>query len=338
MRIDRRRHDFANKCPELVIVDEAHTCAFGYEGRGGRHQRHQLLRQLTENDSRHLILVTATPHSGKEDTFRSLLGLLSRNFANLPPDVTGPQNEPQRRRLSAYFVQRRRADIQYFMQTETPFPAWEEREETYTLSREYRRLFDRALQYSRETITDPEGGQRRQRVRWWSILALLRSIGSSPAAAVATLRNRMPTAEAETPEDVDELGRRFVLDVESEDQAERVDVVPGSDTSEEESDAGRIRRRLLDMAREAERLEGKTTPNCSRPWRWSKNFLRMAIGRSCFAVLSPLLNTWHGSCAVGYPKTWTWLPLPACCRLPIGKHGCENSRHRRSGCWCVPTA
>ena len=48
-----------------------------------------------------------------------------------------------------------------------------------------------------------------------------------------------------------------MFDVESEDQAERVDVVPGSDTSEEESDAGRIRRRLLDMAREAERLEGK---------------------------------------------------------------------------------
>ena len=42
-------------------------------------------------------------------------------------------------------VQRRRADIQYFMHTETPFPAREEREETYTLSREYRRLFDRVL-------------------------------------------------------------------------------------------------------------------------------------------------------------------------------------------------
>jgi hypothetical protein len=247
------------------------------------------LRQLTENDARHLILVTATPHSGKEDTFRSLLGLLSSDFATLPPDLTGPPNEPHRRRLAAHFVQRRRADIQYFMHTETPFPAREEREETYTLSRKYRRLFDRVLQYSRETITDPEGGQRRQWVRWWSILALLRSIGSSPAAAAATLRNRMPTAEAETPEGVDELGRRCVLDVESEDQAEHV-----PDASADGF--------LIWPARQSG-SRGKTTPNCLRPWRWSKNFLKMAIGRSCFAALFPRLNTWHGSCAIGCPKT-----------------------------------
>jgi hypothetical protein len=83
----------------------------------------------------------------------------------------------------------------------------------------------------------------------------------------------MPTAEAETPEDVDELGRRFVLDVESEDQAERVDVVPGSDTSEEESDAGRIRRRLLDMAREAEKLEGKHDAKLLKTVELVKEFL-----------------------------------------------------------------
>ena len=97
----------------MVIVDEAHTCAYGYENRGGRHQRHQLLRQLTADTTRHLLLVTATPHSGKEEAFRSLLSLLDPDFARLPQDLSGPENEPHRRRLAAHFVQRRRADMRF---------------------------------------------------------------------------------------------------------------------------------------------------------------------------------------------------------------------------------
>jgi SNF2 family DNA or RNA helicase len=76
IKSDTRRDDFVRACPELVIVDEAHTCAFGAERRSGRHQRHQLIRRLAEDPTRHLLLVTATPHSGKEEAFRSLLRLL----------------------------------------------------------------------------------------------------------------------------------------------------------------------------------------------------------------------------------------------------------------------
>ena len=47
------------------------------------------------------------------------------------------------------------------------------------------------LAYARETVARPEPAARsRQRVRWWSALALLRALASSPAAAAATLRNR----------------------------------------------------------------------------------------------------------------------------------------------------
>src|SRR5690606_28386192 len=72
----RRREEFIRVCPELVIVDEAHTCAFSADKRGGRHLRHQLLQALAAREDRHLLLVTATPHSGDEGAFRSLLGLL----------------------------------------------------------------------------------------------------------------------------------------------------------------------------------------------------------------------------------------------------------------------
>ena len=84
VKSDRRRDEFVNKCPEMVIVDEAHTCAYGYEGRGGRHQRHQMVKSLCANPSRHMIFVTATPHSGKEEPFRALLGFLDPGYAHSP--------------------------------------------------------------------------------------------------------------------------------------------------------------------------------------------------------------------------------------------------------------
>src|SRR6266566_6495196 len=80
IKSDRRRDEFLRTCPEFVIVDEAHTCAYAGEGRGGRHQRYQLLSSLAADTSRHLILVTATPHSGNEEAFRSLLTFLEKDF------------------------------------------------------------------------------------------------------------------------------------------------------------------------------------------------------------------------------------------------------------------
>jgi superfamily II DNA or RNA helicase len=256
IKSDRRRDEFVRTAPELIVVDEAHTCAFGYEGRGSGHQRHQLVRQLAADPARHLVLVTATPHSGKEEAFRSLLSLLHLDFADLPETLTGPEQAPLRRRLAAHFVQRRRADIERFMQTETPFPKREEAEASYRLTPEYRRLFDRVLRYARETVADPAGGRHRQRVRWWSALALLRALASSPTAAAATLRSRAPSADTESPEEADELGRRAVLDLAPEESAEGADVCPGGDAGDDTDEGGPNRRRLLEMAREADALAG----------------------------------------------------------------------------------
>jgi superfamily II DNA or RNA helicase len=256
IKSDKRRIEFFRTCPKLVIVDEAHTCAFGQEQRG-RHQRYQLIKGLAADPERHLILVTATPHSGNEGAFRSLLAFLDHDFTELPEDLTGGEHETHRKRLAAHFIQRRRADIRHYMDAETHFPEREEKEETYKLSPEYKRLFDRVLEYARETVIDTTGGQFHQRVRWWSALALLRSLASSPAAAAATLRNRAATIEAETPEEADEIGRRTILDLVGDDTDEGMDVAPGSDPGGEEDEAQRNRRKLLDMARAADTLTGE---------------------------------------------------------------------------------
>ncbi|MCK5805211.1 MAG: ATP-dependent helicase, partial [Lentisphaeria bacterium] len=256
IKAERRRHDFLRRCPELVIVDEAHTCAFAAGETRGRHQRNELVRQLAEDENRHLILVTATPHSGKEEAFRSLLALLSDDLKDLPADLSGEHNTSIRRRLAQQFVQRRRVDIEHFLDAETFFPRREEAEEHYTLTPEYKSLFERALAYAREIAQDESGGAHRQRVRWWSALALLRSLASSPAAAAKTLRNRSPVAETETEEQADAVGSMHVLDQGEDEELSGVDVTPGGDTTLEDDAAVSETRRLQELARAAEALKG----------------------------------------------------------------------------------
>src|SRR5215510_8702188 len=107
IKSDRRRSEFLRACPEFVIVDEAHTCTSTGQG---RHQRYELLRGLTQSTDRHIVLLTATPHSGDEAAFYRLLGLLDRDFERLA-DTPDQQRAHLRDRLSHHFVQRRRQDI-----------------------------------------------------------------------------------------------------------------------------------------------------------------------------------------------------------------------------------
>ncbi len=257
IKSDRRRQDFLRACPELVIVDEAHTCADSGAAHSGRHYRHELLKGLSADPDRHLILVSATPHSGKELAFRSLLGLLDPAFTALPEALAGKEHEADRRRLAAHVVQRRRADIRHFLDADTPFPERLEKEETYQLSADARDVFRRVLDYARDSVVETESGPKmRRRVHWWAALGLLRALASSPAAAAATLRSRAAVADAASPEDADEIGRRTVLDLEDDEAAERIDVTPGADPSGEDGPDTGLRRRLNDLARSAEELCG----------------------------------------------------------------------------------
>jgi len=255
IKSDRRREEFLRSAPEFVIVDEAHTCAFGYERGSGRHQRHELVSGLSADPKRHLILVTATPHSGKEDAFRSLIKLLDAGFADLPDDLAGPDNERRRRRLATHLVQRRRADIVSYMKALTCFPRRDSQEDHYTLHGDYRRLFDKAVDYVRESVEDESGTIHQQRVRWWSALALLRALASSPMAAAATLKTRARVTDTDSAETADEIGRQTVLDISPEEQLfEAIDVVAGSQVSDPNEDSAR--RRLTRMAAEAQALAG----------------------------------------------------------------------------------
>ena len=290
IKSQRRRDEFLRTCPELVIVDEAHTCAAS-TGRSASQKRHELLQALVDprkeaGANRHLVLVTATPHSGKEETFRSLLSLLDRRLLELPQDLSGAPNRKHRETLARYFVQRRRGDLKAYLDTVTPFPERELAEEHYTLHPSYRRFLDKVLAWCRETVLDETLEKRRQRVRWWSALALLRALSSSPAAAAATLRNRSSSAEGETVEQVDEEGRRAVLDLDNE-NAEGIDVIPGSDAGDDDQ---RQRRRLARLARQAEALSVGQDVKLKQALRLVQRFLDDGYAPILFCRFIPTVD------------------------------------------------
>ncbi|WSB87244.1 DEAD/DEAH box helicase [Streptomyces cellulosae] len=260
----RHREDFVKHCPDLVIVDEAHTCvaaddpAQGGASSATNQLRYELLRKVSADADRHLLLLTATPHSGKESAFRNLLGLVRPELATL--DLETPAG---RAKLAEHFVARKRADVRDYLTKEdgladdslaerTAFPSdrWT-KDEPYKLTPAYRALLDDAIAYAADRVSAAgEQGKREARIAWWSVIALLRSMVSSPAAAAQTLKTRSKSATARTAQEADALGAPVAADSADNDRLEGMDVAPGAAESE---DAGA---RLLELAERAEQLVG----------------------------------------------------------------------------------
>jgi len=185
---ERHQANFILNCPELVIVDEVHGAAQTSGSSRVRQQRHQLLKKISSDPERHLLMLTATPHSGLETSFLSLLGLIKPDFLHLNLQSL---SESERVRLAHHFIQRRRPDVTQWLGERTPFPKRDPIEVTYELSPKYQELFQRVFDFSRELVRTGEtlkGWKRR--IRFWTALSLLRCVMSSPASASAALLKR----------------------------------------------------------------------------------------------------------------------------------------------------
>jgi superfamily II DNA or RNA helicase len=150
LKSERHKAMLLQNPPDLIIVDEAHiaTRPRGTDPNAkAQQQRFELVKALAADSDRHLLLVTATPHSGIEENFRSLLGLLKPDF---DIDLARPEREPSRQALLPHVVQRRRADIERWMDSDTPFPQRERADDApYSLSTEYKDLFTSVLAHLR---------------------------------------------------------------------------------------------------------------------------------------------------------------------------------------------
>lgn len=253
---DRRRDEFLRACPELVIVDEAHACV--QASNSTRHQRYRVMAGLAAHPDRHLILLTATPHSGDEEAFYNLLGLLDSRFRDLRARA-GKERDQLRASLANHFVQRRRADIDEW-QDSSVFPDRLSREAPYQLGGEWGMLFNDVLDYARRLVASTTGESLlKQRMNWWAALALLRCISSSPAAAAAALRTRIRALgegnESAQLAELDRTGEERVFDGDLDGDLTTDDSQPGALVGEE-AQAHPDAPELADFFRRAEALRG----------------------------------------------------------------------------------
>src|SRR5512133_788477 len=115
----QRKQVFIQDCPEFVIIDEAHTCSKTTNVNSlSQQQRYALVKELSLKSNQHIVLLTATPHSGKAEEFQSLLSLIHNKYGTL--DLPSA-NQEQVKELAAHFVQRRRADVEQWLGEDTPF-------------------------------------------------------------------------------------------------------------------------------------------------------------------------------------------------------------------------
>ncbi|MBT7825344.1 MAG: DEAD/DEAH box helicase [Bacteroidetes bacterium] len=188
IKSEQRRQVFIQQCPEMIIVDEAHSCARPLGAQKSQQQRYHLLSDIVQKKNQHLMLLTATPHSGKAEEFRSLLGLLKPHFENTELPTA---SQKHRKEVAQHFIQRKRANVEQWMDEKTDFPKRDPGEFPYDLKPKYLNFFGDMLAFAHGLTKTGEKHAGRKRLKYWTALGLLRGVMSSPAAGVMMLNNRM---------------------------------------------------------------------------------------------------------------------------------------------------
>lgn len=103
IKSSQRRQVFLQECPHFAIIDEAHTCSksSGTHSRS-QQQRFALIKELSKKTDQSIVMLTATPYSGKPEEFCSLLSLLDGSFGEI--DLPTASQE-QRHNLAKSYVQ-----------------------------------------------------------------------------------------------------------------------------------------------------------------------------------------------------------------------------------------
>ncbi|MGB9641564.1 MAG: SNF2-related protein, partial [Anaerolineales bacterium] len=246
IKSEHNRHAFLLHAPELLIVDEAHGATMAQNQ--NQQQRHEFLREAAKDPNRHLILLTATPHSGVESAFQSLLGLLDPRFTEWE---LHDLSESHLCELAQHFVQRTRKDIRSSWESQPVFPTRLSSDHTYRLSPAYHDLFEKTYRFCAEIVRSGQNLQERQRrVRYWGALALLRCVMSSPAAALAALETRHSKL-SEGEDEVDFRGFVFESDQQETDDEQPLPPIEAAKNDLPESE----KRQLVALERLAKQLQ-----------------------------------------------------------------------------------
>ena len=228
---------FLKDVPDLVIVDEAHTCTKNLEFKKASQsqQRYELLEKVSKNEQQHLLLLTATPHSGKDGEFKSLLGLVNPDFENY--DFSDLQTS-EKRKVAGHFIQRKRKNIEKWLDEETPFPKRTTEELPYSLSTssDYYKLYQDVLKFARGI--DTEGiSENKARIKYFAALSLLRGVMSSPATGFEMLQRRKTRISgADERVEIETTDNPVVERWDDQSDSEQIEIIDNAELTENEWD------------------------------------------------------------------------------------------------------
>ncbi len=186
---------------DLVVFDEAHKLSAHFYGREiKRTGRFRFAERLGQH-TRHLLLLTATPHNGKEEDFQLFLSLLDsdRFYGKFRDGV---------HRVDVSDLMRRMVKEEMVRFDGTPlFPERKAYTVNYALSDAEAALYEAVTQYVKTEMgkADQLAGGRKGAVGF-ALAALQRRLASSPEAIFQSLRRRKERLESRLREE--QLGER----------------------------------------------------------------------------------------------------------------------------------
>jgi len=176
---------------DLVVVDEAHKLSASFFGGEVKETKRYKLGKLLSQLTRHFLLMTATPHNGREEDFQLFLALLDgdRFEGKFRDGVHTCDTSDLMRRLV-------KEDLVKF-DGKPLFPERRAYTVQYTLSDLEALLYKEVTDYVREEFNnvDALGNDGRKRTVGFALTILQRRLASSPEAIYQSLRRRRQRLE-----------------------------------------------------------------------------------------------------------------------------------------------
>ena len=179
---------------DLVIVDEAHKMsAHRYGGELRKTKRFDLGEVLRER-TRHLLLLTATPHNGKDDDFLAFMTLVDPDIFEGQLRKRANSDDPPEMPDTSQVMRRIVKENLRTFEGRRLFPKRYAHSLPFELSAPEAELYDAVTNYVRtgmnRALKMQEGGDRRGMVVGFALAGLQRRLASSPAAIYHSLRRR----------------------------------------------------------------------------------------------------------------------------------------------------
>ena len=190
---------------DLVVCDEAHRMSASFFGGEVKYTKRFQLGALAGRRARHFLLMTATPHNGKEEDFQLFMGLLDE-------DRFEGRFRQGVHKIDPADMMRRLTKEELFRFDGSPlFPERRAYTVSYELSSREAKLYKAVTHYVREEMNRADrladDGSRRRNNVGFALQILQRRLASSPAAIHESLKRRL--ARLETRLEEEKLGRRF---------------------------------------------------------------------------------------------------------------------------------